>query len=291
MAISLGGATCNGRMFWHLILTDACNLCCSYCRGKAFWPREEPGRPCAYDPSLPAELAIDLDDLAAFLARDPDPTLTFYGGEPLLRSDLVEDVMACLPRCRFMLQTNGLLLDRLPPDILHRFHTLLVSVDGPEALTDRHRGEGVYARVLANVERLVAERVPGRADRSHDRGRGHGDRGGRAPLRRSSRLGSPLAARREFLGRLRHAGLRALGAGLLRPGDPTTRRRLGEPDGGGGGGALVPVPRHDLGPSPGRALPPPLRVGVCQLHHPDRRYDRPVPGHDGHDRVLPRPHP
>lgn len=161
MAISWGGATCNGRMFWHLILTDACNLCCSYCRGKAFWPREEPGRPCAYDPSLPAELAVDLDDLASFLARDPDPTLTFYGGEPLLRSDLVEEVMAYLPNCRFMLQTNGLLLDRLPTDILHRFHTLLVSIDGPEALTDRHRGAGVYTRVLANVERLVAGGFPG----------------------------------------------------------------------------------------------------------------------------------
>ena len=60
-----------------------------------------------------------------------------------------------------MLQTNGLLLDRLPAEVLHRFHTLLVSIDGPEALTDRHRGEGVYARVLANVERLVADGFPG----------------------------------------------------------------------------------------------------------------------------------
>lgn len=161
MAISWRGPTCNGRMFWHLILTDACNLCCSYCRGKMFRPREEPARPVAYDPTLPAELAVDLDDLAAFLARDPDPTLTFYGGEPLLRPELVEDVMARLPDCRFMLQTNGLLLDRLPPEVLHRFHTLLVSIDGPAALTDRHRGEGVYARVLANVERLVEDDFPG----------------------------------------------------------------------------------------------------------------------------------
>ena len=71
MAISWGEPTCNGRMFWHLILTDACNLSCSYCRGKAFWPHEEPGRPCTYDPNLPAELAIDLDDLAAFLRQVP----------------------------------------------------------------------------------------------------------------------------------------------------------------------------------------------------------------------------
>ncbi|NLX48858.1 MAG: TIGR04084 family radical SAM/SPASM domain-containing protein [Methanospirillum sp.] len=148
-------------MFWHLILTDACNLCCSYCRGKAFWPHEEPGRPCAYDPSLPAELSFDLEDLASFLARDPDPTLTFYGGEPLLRPDLVEEVMARLPLCRFMLQTNGLLLHLLPAATLERFHTVLVSIDGPESLTDRHRGEGVYSRVLANVKRMTAGGFPG----------------------------------------------------------------------------------------------------------------------------------
>lgn len=155
MAISWVGATCNGRMFWHLILTDACNLCCSYCRARAFEPGAEEGRPIEVDPALPAEFAIDPDDLVAFLDRDPDPTLTFYGGEPLLRLDLIRDLMARLPRCRFMLQTNGLLLDRLPIETLQRFHTLLVSIDGPEELTDRHRGAGVYARVLANIERLV----------------------------------------------------------------------------------------------------------------------------------------
>ncbi len=161
MAISWAGSTCIGRMFWHLILTDACNLCCSYCRARAFEPGAVEGRPVDVDPALPAELAVDLDELAAFLARDPDPTLTFYGGEPLLRHDLIADVMGRLPGCRFMLQTNGLLLDRLPAEALHRFHTILVSVDGPEALTDRHRGADVYARVIANVERLAASGFPG----------------------------------------------------------------------------------------------------------------------------------
>jgi hypothetical protein len=116
-------------MFWHLILTDACNLCCSYCRGKAFWPREEPGRPCAYDPALPAELTVDLDDLAVFLARDPDPTP--FGASPPA-PDLVEDVMACLPTAVSCARRTAP-LDRLPTEILHRLHTLLVSIDGPEA--------------------------------------------------------------------------------------------------------------------------------------------------------------
>ncbi|KAF5060954.1 Radical SAM superfamily protein [anaerobic digester metagenome] len=155
MPISECGSTRSGRMFWHLILTDECNLCCSYCRAKAFEPCSEPAQQFAYDPDLPVDLAVVPDELATFLARDPDPTLTFYGGEPLLRADLVNDVMARVSNCRFMLQTNGLLLDRLSPDLLQRFHTVLVSIDGPESLTDRHRGAGVYARVLANVERMI----------------------------------------------------------------------------------------------------------------------------------------
>ena len=154
MAISAQGATRTGRMFWHLILTDACNLCCSYCRAKAFEPHEEPACPHAYDPGLPAEFEASLDDLTSFLLRDPEPTLTFYGGEPLLRPDLVESVMERLPNCRFMLQTNGVLLDRLAPETVRGFHTILVSIDGPEPLTDRHRGQGVYARVLRNVDGL-----------------------------------------------------------------------------------------------------------------------------------------
>ena len=136
-------------MHFHLIVTDECNLCCSYCRAKAF---EETGTQgpeadaVEIDPELPVELSFDLDGLYEFLGKDPSPTLTFYGGEPLLRADLVEEIMQRAPG-RFMIQTNGLLLDRLPPGIVNRFSTILLSIDGPEGLTDAHRGNGTYRAV------------------------------------------------------------------------------------------------------------------------------------------------
>jgi putative peptide-modifying radical SAM enzyme len=142
-------------MFWHLVLTDDCNLCCTYCRAKAFEEDEEPAVELRYDSSMPAEIELSLDDLASFLARDPEPTVTFYGGEPLLRLDVIAEVLTRLPRCRFMVQTNGTLLDRVPPALAARFHTILVSIDGPEALTDTHRGHGVYRNVVRNLEALV----------------------------------------------------------------------------------------------------------------------------------------
>ena len=146
-------------MYFHLILTDNCNLCCSYCRAKAFEELEEgssEGTTVEIDPDLPLELDYDLQILYEFLAKDPSATLTFYGGEPLLRADLIDRIVREAPVQRFMMQTNALLLDRLAPEVVNRFATILVSLDGREELTDRNRGEGVYRRVMDQVRKIRA---------------------------------------------------------------------------------------------------------------------------------------
>jgi putative peptide-modifying radical SAM enzyme len=51
-----------------------------------------------------------------------------------------------------MIQTNGLLLDRLEPKYVNRFHTILVSIDGDEALTDFYRGRGTLRKVIDNLK-------------------------------------------------------------------------------------------------------------------------------------------
>ena len=146
-------------MYFHLILTDNCNLCCSYCRAKAFNEREENegDRALIIDENLPVELAFDLPVLYNFLKKDPSPTLTFYGGEPLLRTDLIEKIVREAPVRRFMMQTNGTLLDRLSPEIINRFVTILVSLDGKKELTDANRGAGVYDQVMENIRKIRAQ--------------------------------------------------------------------------------------------------------------------------------------
>jgi putative peptide-modifying radical SAM enzyme len=57
---------------------------------------------------------------------------------------------------RFIIQTNGLLLDRLEPEYVNRFQSIFVSLDGNEALTDHYRGKEVYRRVARNL-RLIRE--------------------------------------------------------------------------------------------------------------------------------------
>jgi uncharacterized protein len=154
---SPGGPILPGTaLYYHVILTDHCNLSCTYCRGRPFAPAE-PGEPGPnIDPDLPLELSYEPELLYRFLAKDPDASLIFYGGEPLLRPDLVSEMVGHAPAKRFLVQTNGLLLDRLPRDIVNRLGTILVSIDGPREITDSSRGRGTFDRVMANLERVIA---------------------------------------------------------------------------------------------------------------------------------------
>jgi putative peptide-modifying radical SAM enzyme len=145
-------------LYFHLILTDDCNLCCSYCRARVFENPDGSNDISApqikIDPRIPPELNFNLDLLYGFLQKDPAPTLTFYGGEPLLRADLIDRIVREAPVQRFMMQTNGLLLGRLSPEIISRFATILVSLDGREALTDANRGAGTYRKVMENIKKI-----------------------------------------------------------------------------------------------------------------------------------------
>jgi uncharacterized protein len=152
-------------MYFHLILTDDCNLCCSYCRAKTFEGSDDAaictGPQIEIDPDLPVELDFDLNLLYDFLKLDPLATLTFYGGEPLLKADLIGKIIRDAPVHRFMIQTNGILLDRLDPATVNRFSTILVSLDGNETLTDAHRGSGVYRNVMDNIRKIVSNGYSG----------------------------------------------------------------------------------------------------------------------------------
>ncbi|MEM0360699.1 MAG: TIGR04084 family radical SAM/SPASM domain-containing protein [Candidatus Diapherotrites archaeon] len=140
-------------MHFHVLLSNNCNLQCNYCSGKAFScsPRMEK---FALDESLPAELSYDLHLLYNFISKDPDSTLTFYGGEPTIRLDLIRKIMQeCNPK-QFMMQTNGLLLNKLEPQYVNRFSAILVSLDGNRTLTDYNRGKGTYDKVMENLKKI-----------------------------------------------------------------------------------------------------------------------------------------
>jgi putative peptide-modifying radical SAM enzyme len=127
---------------------------CRYCYGKACEDFGSNFRDLAIDYSLPSSIAYDTETLRKFMQRDREPAVVFYGGEPLLQMDKLREIMDQLTDCSFMIQTNGLLLGKLEPEYVNKFSTILVSVDGDEALTDYYRGKGTYRNVAKNVLKI-----------------------------------------------------------------------------------------------------------------------------------------
>ena len=139
-------------MFFHVILTNACNLQCRYCFGEALEDMNSDFSDFEVDYSLPKKISYDIDSLDRFCRQDHDCVLIFYGGEPLLCVDEIKRIMDNVKAKHFIIQTNGLLLDRLEPEYVNRFHTILISIDGDEALTDFYRGKGTFRKAIENLK-------------------------------------------------------------------------------------------------------------------------------------------
>ncbi len=128
------------RVELQLFLTLKCNLACTYCSIGVGSVRNSQ-----------AEVQYSLDDLDAFIEKhlkEYEIFVTFFGGEPTLNIDFMQQVMEHYPLFRFQIQTNGLLLDKLPDVVAANLSNVLVSIDGGEKITDTYRGKGVYRRIL-----------------------------------------------------------------------------------------------------------------------------------------------
>jgi putative peptide-modifying radical SAM enzyme len=140
-------------MFFHVILTSDCNLQCKYCFGESLDDfDEEFCDDIEVDYNLPRKINYDVVSLDYFCRKDPECVLTFYGGEPLLQAKKLKEIMDKIKPKHFMIQTNGLLLAKLEPKYINRFHTILVSIDGQEDLTDHYRGKGTFRKVIDNLK-------------------------------------------------------------------------------------------------------------------------------------------
>lgn len=141
-------------MQYYVTLTSKCNLRCRYCYEKCCNDFGVYLGSLKIDYSVPTSIKYDIVELERFCGKDPEPTIVFYGGEPLLRTDLLERIIHNVPAKKFILQTNGTLLHELDSESLNRLDTVLVSIDGHKDLTDYYRGKGVYDQVIRNVKRL-----------------------------------------------------------------------------------------------------------------------------------------
>lgn len=145
-------------VIFHLIINNSCNLCCKYC-GELAFDKKINSNYCNFpevDESLPEEMAFNVSDLVSFLKKYNNPVLVFYGGEPLLSYTKIEDIVKAIDfPCTYVIQTNGLLLDKISSTILNNFSTILVSIDGCKETTDYFRGVGTYDKLVQNIKFIL----------------------------------------------------------------------------------------------------------------------------------------
>ncbi|MEJ2402930.1 MAG: radical SAM protein [Candidatus Thiodiazotropha sp.] len=147
-----------------LYLAQDCNLACSYCYNDG-------GRAGGETLRMSSEVAQTA--LRRFFTRPGESyALSFYGGEPLLNRQVLEQTLSfgeSLARERgfhlsFHMTTNATLIDDRVLPLLARFTTLTVSLDGPAEVHNRHRRgrnqEATHSRVLAGLRALLALQGP-----------------------------------------------------------------------------------------------------------------------------------
>jgi len=152
-----------------LSLTNHCNMRCSYCVQSELYPgyHDYPGDDM---PWTIAREALDLllrHGTAHPAAPTGRPVLGFYGGEPLLRFDLVRQSVEYLEgeapgRFSYAITTNGTLLSAPIREFMAAHDVdLLVSVDGPSAVHDGGRrfadGGPSSGAVLSSLRNLKQE--------------------------------------------------------------------------------------------------------------------------------------
>ncbi len=129
-------------------ITSACNLHCAGCYSRANHATED----CAPQHQLTTKQWEDIFRQAEELGVS---FILLAGGEPLLRYDVME-AAGSHPNILFPIFTNGTFLDDRYFRLLDRCRNLIpvISIEGDRELTDARRGEGIYGKVVANMERL-----------------------------------------------------------------------------------------------------------------------------------------
>ena len=132
-----------------LKLTTACNLNCVYC--------SEGDKPAEI---LPAEIFYRLE----LPALTSDAEFLFHGGEPMLYGrenlqNLIDYARKTFPAARFLMQTNGTLIDDAWIDFFRANNIGVgISLDGYAEIHDKNRrtktGEPTAEKILANLEKM-----------------------------------------------------------------------------------------------------------------------------------------
>ncbi len=142
-------------MYFHVITTTTCNSKCKYCYEKSCNDFNTPlNKKWKFDFSMPETISYTIKDLKKFFEKScKKHVITFYGGEPLLEVGKIKEIIDNI-EARYMIQTNGILLNSLNEKYLKKFEVILISIDGRKEITDYNKGNGTYDKIIASIAAL-----------------------------------------------------------------------------------------------------------------------------------------
>lgn len=137
----------------HFQITRSCNLRCYFC---GQW-----GKNGFFSDAVGKDLSLEeWEKLISQVIRYREktgvsPFIMLWGGEPLV-SPHFESIVTNLRENDFKIGmvTNGVLMDRYQGLIDQSVDKLFVSLDGPPAIHDSIRGNGVFEKVCRNINNL-----------------------------------------------------------------------------------------------------------------------------------------
>ena len=129
-------------------ITSSCNLHCAGCYSR-----------CnnATNDVAPIEQLTSDEWLHIFKEADElgMSYILLAGGEPTIRRDIIE-AAGTMQNIIFPIFTNGIFMDERYMDLFDKSRNLIpvMSIEGNKEKTDNRRGEGVYDRLIANMDEL-----------------------------------------------------------------------------------------------------------------------------------------
>jgi uncharacterized protein len=141
-----------------LQLTRDCTLNCSYCFTSGKYADA-----AAHQSHMSKEICLKAVDFFCQKSRNfKEPVISFYGGESLLKFDLMKEAVQHVKRkydpdkYSFNITTNGTILDKEIIDFfVENDFKILISLDGPQKIQNRYRisrdGKGSFHRVMENL--------------------------------------------------------------------------------------------------------------------------------------------
>ncbi len=146
------------RAHWiTLFLTTRCNLACDYCYNEGIEQKD-----------LSFEKAKKIVDWFLEQSFEEEKGISFFGGEPLLKFDLMKKIVAYAksrdPEIKFSITTNGTLISEEHVQFFNKnFKYFVLSLDGPREVHDTHRKFKDGSGSFDSIDFAVLKKIKGLA--------------------------------------------------------------------------------------------------------------------------------